>query len=591
MEGKELKLRDKLREWLLLGPDMDMDRGMHAGTDAGADAGGIGVASSEDWRRHARAAATIQTGRALMAQWEALLGQRNKNQTDLLALKETINDSIRCSRREEIIAGIQQLSHKTVETKLAKIVAAFSELERCTTLEDISSCITALLRLRLPTVPRGLALKKYVLARSESMRSIQLGKFHDLFESHLKSTLQSNVSNAVAESLWVQFIANSRDILVSFMLISLVPFAMFESSDMVVEKFQESLDSALTPMWGRFYFHLSVVRDIGSMSQLVWSFGYAKSFVGLLRNLFAVFAEEALLGQILSFDYHHASGEQITDKAIKFMRAHVAMLVSKLAFPVAEQTCAVLVEQILDLDQSLLQNAPQYIENSVYAVIKDSSTLQLQWIHLETQFFMTLVREAFSSKEPFQVAYFGMPTDVETVGPSTSTQCYYSLHEIVRLLATSTNRYQFLPKKTQMVLTSSILEPLILAAVGSMVLLIKLRFSSSSTSSAVHLTELIGSMTYFSSSMSTLPTDRIRCSAGGYLNKWNQLHEWISRHEHLELQSLTALLVSQCFEVTSDVEEMDGRDDPMSTLSVEAVGIGCAQMSALGSVMRKRVGI
>jgi hypothetical protein len=107
-------------------------------------------------------------------------------------------------------------------------------------------------------------------------------------------------------ALWATFLTQARDWLLAYTLVNLLPTVLTETKSMVLEKFKETLDEALTPIWGRFHYHLQLGRESGSTVQLVWTFAYCRSFVSMLCDLSAEMTTAGSLQKLCNVDYARA---------------------------------------------------------------------------------------------------------------------------------------------------------------------------------------------------------------------------------------------------------------------------------------------
>jgi hypothetical protein len=272
---------------------------------------------------------------------------------------------------------------------------------------EILECVRALLRLRawrstsdIPqlvlavSVPDGLtrdmkASKLLVEVVGEVMAAL-LERYHQGFGS---SFSDDNVEFAVPEGdeetedarqqqmerqrrQWAAFIDETREWLVAYTLVALLPHTR-EDLRVVLERFQEALDTTLTPLWGRFSFHLLHARESRSVKQLLWTFAYARDFANMLDTLCATLTQGAGAGSrggaplarlirgvrsgagganqsssSSSGGYALAAKQYIVDKVCKFMRAHVAAVLAEW-HPLADATLFQLVESSLELDHFL----------------------------------------------------------------------------------------------------------------------------------------------------------------------------------------------------------------------------------------------
>jgi hypothetical protein len=548
-------------------------------------------------------------GRNLLAEWNTLQREQHQPNVRLKAMQEILHT---CQSKEsastELAKSLSHYNNHVREINLLSLALCAKTLDTCTTLDELSDAASSLLRLRSNSVPATIKLKKLIQLQSQRLQGIQLNKFHSLFEEHLQTTLQNGVSNSLAEELWARFISSSREFLVGYMLVSLLPSAVFESSSSVVEKYQDSLDCALAPMWSRVYFHLSHVRDVGSMDQFVWSFGYAKSFVGLLMNLLGAFGQETVLSQMLPFDYHHASEVQIFEKTVKFMRAHVAIVISKMDRVVTDSNCAMIAEYVLELDSYLNQQIRHQINavqiQPIFGVFEDAIYLFSVWVRMEVAYFADALKTVFSSaSDMYSVEHSLCPSSLLLSANDSSLQCYQCLFESIRLFALGCLRYRNLSSNSLNVVSCHVLEPLLLLVVGSMLARIKSnpnlrslsrKRATSQRPSNVNRDDIFTSLEQFNNtvgySCAALQTVGARSTTvtidnDRYSERWGNLHEWITEkcyeQSFLSPKDLAEHLFVEYDRVDYSRAQKQGKSAPVS----DTIEIVCQQLNAMKTVL------
>ncbi len=186
--------------------------------------------------------------------------------------------------------------------ELLTLAAFLNRLGECTTISSIPSLVLAILD-KAPShaIPSEAKIKTLLLATSQKVRVWLLRDFHAQFESLLRdsasivdgpedspddgevcagrddSGVRGGGGGVLTQSRgsrqWSQFLLAAREWLLAFALVSLLPYGLTESKTACLEKYQEVLDEALTPLWGRFQFQLAAARETRSTSQLLWTFG------------------------------------------------------------------------------------------------------------------------------------------------------------------------------------------------------------------------------------------------------------------------------------------------------------------------------
>jgi hypothetical protein len=180
------------------------------------------------------------------------------------------------ARLMELLSVVECEDHvkesSEVMTKLAKyiklklkiqhmsLIRAMYHLQRYKSAKEIPSLIFAV-RNDVPGVLLNHSrIKKVVLDTVAEVKGPLLVQFHKLLEDHLVAAQKdSSADSAGANStLWTAFLTQARDSLLAFTMVSLLPTVLTETSGMILEKFQDTLDEALTPTWGRYHYHLQV---------------------------------------------------------------------------------------------------------------------------------------------------------------------------------------------------------------------------------------------------------------------------------------------------------------------------------------------
>lgn len=181
----------------------------------------------------------------------------------------------------ELLKKIRHYSSLQCQIQLCTLAKALFELKRFKDVRDIPDLVHNLMGSLPKHLQSSCAIHKNIILTVTSMKEILLKSFHADFNAHL----ESNEDSEDAKEMWSNFLIVARDWLVAYALVSLLPILISDSRSQILEKYTEALDEALTPLWGRFHFHLTSARESKSFEQFVWTFSYAKSFVSLLINL------------------------------------------------------------------------------------------------------------------------------------------------------------------------------------------------------------------------------------------------------------------------------------------------------------------
>lgn len=194
----------------------------------------------------------------------------------------------------DLLVKIQHNSSIQSQIQLLTLAKALNDLQKFSNVRDIPQLVQNL----MSTLPKHLQssckIHKNIITTVTNMKTYLLKKFHEDFNAHLESNEDSND----AKQMWSDFLIVARDWLVAYALVSLLPILISDSRSQILEKYTEALDEALTPLWGRFHFHLKSARESKSFEQFVWTFSYAKNFVSLLINLSTQLTSTGLLEKL-----------------------------------------------------------------------------------------------------------------------------------------------------------------------------------------------------------------------------------------------------------------------------------------------------
>lgn len=151
------------------------------------------------------------------------------------------------------------------------LMRAMHQLRRYKSVKDIPGLIFAV-RDDVPGVllPHS-RIKKVVMDTVNEIKQKLLAQFHQLLENHLVASQNDSISDdnidrrsAARNAQWTAFLSQARDWLLAYTMVSLLPTVLTETQAMILEKFQSTLDEALTPTWGRYHFHLQVSFTINT---------------------------------------------------------------------------------------------------------------------------------------------------------------------------------------------------------------------------------------------------------------------------------------------------------------------------------------
>jgi hypothetical protein len=146
------------------------------------------------------------------------------------------------------------------------LVKAMYGLKNYRAMKDIPQLIFAV-KDDVPGVLLGHSrIKKVVVDTVNEVSVPLLEVFHKLLDEHLvaaqKEVPGSGGDSSREDKQWTAFVSQARDSLLAFTMVNMLPTVLTETSGMILEKFQATLDEALTPTWGRYHYHLQVLRSL-----------------------------------------------------------------------------------------------------------------------------------------------------------------------------------------------------------------------------------------------------------------------------------------------------------------------------------------
>ena len=308
-------------------------------------------------------------------------------------------------KKYNIIQKLQHYIYRKNVYKLLQLSMSLKELNQICTDNQLIRVPDLVMKIvqddsAATMIPNNSQIKTLLITSVTKIRKQQLLYFQQDFENHLiyessssatatestSTASHHNHTSAQTTNSWESFLNKSKLWLLSYTSVSLLPVILTESKSLLPERYIEYLDEALTPLWGRFHFHLNINKDsiqssllninhytstntntnISSTStsasslslltlynnHLLWIFNYSKNFIHLISG----FCTEMITSNKLSFldtFFNTASNNSnntdkdkdnnnsnitntdiatlirsyVVDKAIRFMRAHVANVV------------------------------------------------------------------------------------------------------------------------------------------------------------------------------------------------------------------------------------------------------------------------
>ena len=231
---------------------------------------------------------------SLLSESQSFLNEESKIAESFEAILTKVSSYRSQIDDPDLLVKIQHYSSVQSQIQLLTLAKALNDLQKFSNVRDIPELVLSL----MSTLPKHLQssckIHKNIITTVTNMKTYLLKKFHEDFNVHL----ESNEGSKDAKQMWSDFLIVARDWLVAYALVSLLPILISDSRSQILEKYTEALDEALTPLWGRFHFHLKSARESKSFEQFVWTFSYAKNFVSLLINLSTQLTSTGLLEKL-----------------------------------------------------------------------------------------------------------------------------------------------------------------------------------------------------------------------------------------------------------------------------------------------------
>jgi len=411
---------------------------------------------------------------------------QKQRQRFLLSHLVSMNDGLSVSSpildTSDLFIKLRHYKRLTLKYELLKLSKAIAQLQRYQHVRDIPSLVFSIRGNDSLMVLSRLRIYKLIKDTVKNIKSTLLTQFHKLFEEHLLDTqLGDSGSNDSSNksSLWMVFLTEARDWLLAYALVTLLPVVLTETDSMVLDAFKEALDEALTPIWGRFHYHLEIARQAKSSLQIVWTFNYCKSFVQMICDLSEQMTSSGELKLLCNVDYANAGLQQVLQKAVKFMRAHIAITITEFS-PLTQELCIQVVEETLELDHWFYDQAslfPGYSRSNansldtICPVLYDSKETFHQWITVEHDHCKSRLRFKLSKPEKIFSFRFAHPRSsyrgsTMIIGSTGQYRCYSGVFDCIGLFFTMCHRYVHLPDPAQRILSVYILEPLLCSIIA-----------------------------------------------------------------------------------------------------------------------------
>lgn len=482
-------------------------------------------------------------------------------------------------------SNVFEKHHQYVRTQyklqLLTLTKAISQLEQCTNVVEIPTIILSI-KNKIPEV---------LLERSNAYRLVQsviqkkkaflLEQFQKAFERQLtdEDTISSDTRSK--RPVWEVFLEKSRDWLLAYSLVCILPASLTNASDsLLLNIYQESLDTALTPVWGRLFFHLQLARESKSTDQLLWSFYYTKSFIEMLLNLCTSITSAEPLQQVSNINYANAFQTQIVDKSLKFLKAHIAMILEECEIwmtPFGMQ----FVEEMIEFDEWLV---PFQLEDKagLCMVLYESKENFHQWMLLE----QSLIHQNLSSVCILETAAFqplflnddmndriAIAAATSTSTTSKSLCCYEGLYTCLTMFCLARERYALFPAPAQYLLSDIILEPMLCLSLGLLLYRIRSNYhlytisiqNMEQVTSAIYefdqaLDIFNNSVQYFQCALGKDKQQNICSNSKRCKNRWTIVQNWMPKIFIAEQQKVAGFALSDLLKTALKISDKYKQD-------------------------------
>lgn len=418
---------------------------------------GIEVESLAGWNKEAS---------ELCRKWTSLKQSNNDFTNSIDATVRSAVDQRDKLTKVDVLDKFNKLITLQTELSFIRVRKCVENLQR---IESVSMIPSILLEL-YESIPKPLSgdtkISKIIIETLSKLRRELLVTFNEKFEKYIGGVVTNEKQKDEDDKPMVgslskfnQFLSNAKVLLLAYILVCLFPHTLNDTSTlMLIEKYKDAIDTVLTPLWGKFHFHLTSARSSHITEQIIWTFKYCQTYVQLLVDLTEQLTSSSELQQLYQANYHTAGLALITDKTVRFMRAHVAQILSDNNNSATTQRLA-LVESVLELDDFLQTIYPP--QTYVIEVICDARPWLQYWLMADQKFFQTLVMQACDPLEAYTCPF------------SSPMRCYSCVYDCLSLFLTACKRYAYASRPAQEMFVELILEPLLHICLGSVLLRIR----------------------------------------------------------------------------------------------------------------------
>jgi hypothetical protein len=446
----------------------------------------------------------VENIRAMLEENMSLHEQNSMLLEKIESMKEKAEGLEKHLEQGNVMEKYKEYSRLKLKEQLLSVAANVDKLQKNHDVYNIPSIIKNIIECSPKSISSNSKIYSLILATVADKKRQLLQDFHSKFEAQLVRSEEFRQESVT----WGPFLQSARGWIVAYTMVCILPSAL-RDMDQMVETYKDSLDSAFTPLWGRFHFHLTSARDSDSAEQILWTFEYSKTFISLLTGLCAHITHQQQgddrsgvgIGSVYALArteaFRMAGVHQIIEKAGKFLRAHVATSMGSSCWGSGFAVC--LLESSLDLDHHLSEiltthkqaaaditeaqpsTSPSQYElfTPVSSVFCDREDLRHLWLEFDSTYFrsavlsasrsVTEVDSSLASQTDSNRGIFGFYFDsIDTCDVSSPhrLRCFKCVYDCLHLLRLACQRYRFLPMQTHDLFACRVIEPIILSALA-----------------------------------------------------------------------------------------------------------------------------
>ena len=470
-----------------------------------------------------------ETARRYIKEYKYHVGEQEKFEENLSLKFSDIADIKSIFNQSNIIDAIKKFKQLKLEYQLLLAARDINLLNQNTPVNLILPCVININK----NFPKNLSLdlKIYDVLRDKlkNLQSQLIKQFHILLSSHFNRATEFNLSSEI----WVVFFKDAKHFLQAYISVSLLYNVILFNSSSVLDKFKDCIDNALTPLWGRFHFHLLKGREENSQEQYLWTFTYAETFFNMITNLCVNSISWNELNSLYPLEYEIATKSYIVDKICKFLKLHSFNVFNN---NLENKSSNIhLIEAILDLENEMAKSS--YLNYPISSVIVNIPKVYLLWT--ETDFYHVKMLIEKSCK----------PGIIYSPKFSVGTfQCYESVYECINNFHVIYYRYQHQSHLSQLYISDLILEPLLSLILSLLLLQIRacsvIRGLSNNRlphwvgkcagfeAYPLEIKNLLSTMSYIEISFDGLV--KFNCNLSRFQNHWKLMKSWIAATEWSE---------------------------------------------------------